>query len=240
MCSSSALSGTPTDTFTLEQNRIPSCPLCAAPVSFKVGTDPNIAMDSHLSTACHVLHPSLAKRKAPKAANICASKGCKTKMIQPIHCGSCGKNHCTQHRFEKDHACAGKQAPPKVVKAAPPKAMAAPPKGPSGSAPKPVVGKTSLSGLAALRRAQSKITSKIASDGKGAGTKLDPIIISDSEPSDSDVEIISPAPAAAGSTTAHKGVKALASVGVGRKVDVRAEAEQRSAMKGLEARAKKG
>ena len=214
--------------FLARQNRIPSCPLCSAPITFKPGTDPNIPMDAHLSTACPILHPSLAKKKAPKPANVCASKGCKTKMIVPIRCTACGRNHCPQHRFEKDHACAGKPAP--AVTGAGGRGK--------GATPQAGTGKTSLSGLAALRRAQTKVAAKIT-PSTPANTV---IIISDSEPSsDSDIEIISPRPAAGKTAnTDNKGVKALASVGVGRKVDKRALAEQESQRRGLEARAKKG
>lgn len=184
-------------------------------------------MDQHLSSTCPILHSSLAKQKQPKAANVCASKGCKTKMIVPIRCTGCGRNHCPQHRFERDHACAGKPVAATAVKG---KGGATAPRVAIASA-----GKTSLSGLAALRRAQSKITSKVSSAPNTV------IVISDSEPSsDSDIEILTPPPATKTANTDSKGVKALASVGVGRKVDKRALAEQESQRRGLEARAKKG
>lgn len=206
------------------QNRIPSCPLCSTPISIPTGTDPNLTMDTHLSTTCPTLHPHL---KPPKAANICAERKCKTKMIVPIQCDACKAKFCAKHRFGGDHACTGKPAP-------------------SGGA---VGGKSKmgLSGLAALRRAQEAIKpSTNTSNARSPiplGRKGNPIVISDSEPSsgaDSDIEIVEPKKGASKGASTAKGVKVMASVGVGRKVDKRAVAEQESQRKGLEARAKKG
>lgn len=211
----------------LAQNRIPSCPLCSTPISIPTSTDPNLIMDQHLSTTCPTLHPHL---KPPKPANVCAEKKCKTKMIVPITCDACRQNFCAKHRFGGDHGCPGK---PALVG------------GGKGGLPGGKV-KLGLSGLAALRRAQEAIKpSTNLSNARSPiplGRKGNPIVISDSEPSsgsDSDLEIIEPKGASKGASTA-KGVKAMASVGVGRKVDKRAMAEQESQRRGLEARAKKG
>ncbi|ORY88377.1 hypothetical protein BCR35DRAFT_276729 [Leucosporidium creatinivorum] len=208
-----------------EDNRIPSCPLCSLPISIPTNTDPNLTMDQHLCLSCPTLHPNLPTK--PKHANLCAERKCKTKMIVPITCNGCGGRFCAKHRFEGDHACAGK--------------VAASAGGKGGASGKSKMG---LSGLAALRRAQEAI--KLSTNASNShspiplGRKGNPILISDSEPSsDSDIEILTPPPAGDKAKTG-KGVKAMASVGVGRKVDKRALAEQESQRRGLEARAKKG
>lgn len=242
-----------TSLFPFAQNRIPSCPLCSAPVSFPPGTDPNIAMDTHLSTTCPILNPSLASKPAPKPPNECAARGCKTKMIFPIACDKCGLKHCPKHRFASDHACRGLQAGSANGKTGE--------KGSTGV--KKVFGglmnkatpstrqpaSSNLAGLAALRRAQQAKSTTRAPPSASApsepvkasaplGSAANPLVL-DSDGYDSDVQIISSKPAKGGLPTGG-GKKALASVGIASKTDKRALAEQESRRKALEARAKKG
>ncbi|GAA5863602.1 hypothetical protein JCM8547_003662 [Rhodosporidiobolus lusitaniae] len=244
----------------LADNRIPSCPLCSTPISTP-SSDPNIPMDHHLSTSCVVLHPHLASQPKPKPANECSAQKCKTKMIQPIQCEKCRLKYCPKHRFERDHACPGAQT-----------AAAA---GGGGAGVRKAFGalrkvtggtgvKTSMSGLAALRRAQQAAsssfkpsttpsTSKPAKPAASSSSSLssfktkpgapgsasNPFVLSDDD--DSDVQIVSRSSASRSSKPPLGGAKkALASTGAAGKVNKRAAQEQESARKALEARAKKG
>ncbi|BGP35429.1 hypothetical protein JCM10296v2_007267 [Rhodotorula toruloides] len=232
-------------------NRIPSCPLCSAPVSFPPGTDPNIAMDAHLSTSCPILNPSLAWKSAAKPASECSARGCKTKMIVPIACDKCGLKHCPKHRF--DHACRALQAGGAAGKTGE--------KGGAGvkKAFGGLMGKATASarppassnhaGLAALRRAQqakstprapSSTAKPVASTAPLGSAAISPVLDSDGD--NSDVQILSskPAKGAGPAPQGGGGKKALASVGIASKTDKRAMAEQESRRKALEARAKKG
>ncbi|BGP20109.1 hypothetical protein JCM10213_002640 [Rhodosporidiobolus nylandii] len=243
----------------LADNRIPSCPLCSAPIPFPPGTDPNLLMDAHLSSCCPTLHPHLAAAPKSKPANECRAPRCKTKMIVPIRCDKCRESFCPKHRFERDHACKGAET------------AAAASSGGAGVrklfAGAKGLGKasSSMAGLAALRRAQQAAASKSSSasttqaakpspstssssaatpsikpSAKRAplGTSTNPIVVSSDD--DSDVQIVSTSSSRPSKAGASSGKKALASVGVGGKVSKRALQEQESARKALEARAKKG
>ncbi|KAI5479980.1 zinc finger, AN1-type protein [Pseudohyphozyma bogoriensis] len=219
-------------------NRIPSCPLCSTPVSYPPNTDPNLAMDSHLSTSCPILNP-LAKKPKPGSNGtmpICDAKRCSTKLIAPIQCPDCQGRFCASHRWNKDHACPGK-------------AVVAGGKSVGGGSGLAAGTKRSVAsghaGLAALRRAQVSISKKAASSTNPApiGSKANPIVI-DSD-SDSDVQIVEPSASKTGSkassTTGGKSkLGAALSLPPVTKVDRRAQAERNSAKKALEARAKKG
>ncbi|BGP03548.1 hypothetical protein RTG_03162 [Rhodotorula toruloides ATCC 204091] len=235
-------------------NRIPSCPLCSAPVSFPPGTDPNIAMDAHLSSSCPILNPSLASKPAAKPANECSARSCKTKMIVPIACDKCGLKHCPKHRFATDHACRALQAGGAAGKTGE-KGGAGVKKAFGGLMSKAAAGSTrqpassNLAGLAALRRAQQAkptsrappSTAKPVATSAPLGSAANPLVL-DSDGDDSDIQILSSKPAkGTGATgTGGGGKKALASVGIASKTDKRAMAEQESRRKALEARAKKG
>ncbi|GAA5993936.1 hypothetical protein JCM11641_001601 [Rhodosporidiobolus odoratus] len=139
---------------TLADNRVPSCPLCSTPISFPSNTDPNIPMDTHLSTSCPNLHPHLASVPKLKPTNECRAPKCKTKMVVPIKCDKCRESFCPKHRFERDHACQGAQSQTStaVGTGGGMKTMF----GALGGAGR---GSNSLSGLAALRRAQQAASS---------------------------------------------------------------------------------
>ncbi|KAM0753358.1 hypothetical protein T439DRAFT_286529, partial [Meredithblackwellia eburnea MCA 4105] len=146
-------------------NRIPSCPLCNQPVSFPVGTDPNPAMDRHLSTECPVLNsdgtakssPAGAKKQQPPGSMpVCNHRRCQTKMIAPIRCSDCGGEFCPSHRYSKDHACEGGN--------------------PSNKA---------------ASTSTNTIKSKLASGPPPPGSAGNPIIIDDDDDDDGDVQVIS-------------------------------------------------
>ncbi|CEQ42075.1 SPOSA6832_03840, partial [Sporobolomyces salmonicolor] len=233
------------------QNRVPSCPLCSTPIPIPPQTDPNLPMDSHLSTTCPVLHPHLPK---PKPANVCNAPKCKVKMVVPIQCDECGGKFCPQHRWRGDHKCEGRlqvKANGGGVSVARAANRAA---APARDRPAATTG---LSGLAALRRAQdarasttSKAPAHFSASSKPApaklGTSANPLVLLDSSDSD-DIEILPPRPGpatpAASSSNSSGGTSkkmALASIGLGSRTDKRARAEQESARKALETRAKKG
>lgn len=101
-------------------NRVPSCPLCALPVTFPVGTDPNSAMDAHLEGSCAILNPpdtATSSSKRPKAKlppgamTPCTLRGCGSKMVVPMRCQSCRSDFCAKHRFASDHACVAVAVP---------------------------------------------------------------------------------------------------------------------------------
>ncbi|GAA5919285.1 hypothetical protein JCM1841_006541 [Sporobolomyces salmonicolor] len=257
----------------LFDNRVPSCPLCSTPIPIPPQTDPNLPMDSHLSTTCPVLHPHLPK---PKPANVCNAPKCKVKMVVPIQCDECGGKFCPQHRWRGDHKCEGrlqvKANGGGVGKGAEKKVFGLSVRG-ANVASKVSVARaanraaapardrpaatTGLSGLAALRRAQdarasttSKAPAHFSASSKPApaklGTSANPLVLLDSSDSD-DIEILPPRPGpatpAASSSNSSGGTSkkmALASIGLGSRTDKRARAEQESARKALETRAKKG
>lgn len=233
------------------QNRVPTCPLCSQPVSYPPNSDPNIAMDRHLSTACPVLLPDLCSNPPPKPANQCSARTCKTKMIVPIECDSCHRKFCPAHRYKSDHACGG--ADPAGRDSAPggKKAFG----GLFARADASRLRQPGLAGLAALRRAQQARSGPGASSARAstAAARRDPPSTNGASAprrspprtatDDSDIEIVSYKPATGSGNqgkTSAAGKKALASVGVASKTDKRARAEQESQRKALEVRAKKG
>jgi len=204
-------------------------------------------MDVHLSVTCPVLNPDAKTAFAnPNAAKICAAGRCKTKLVAVnFTCDRCGGKFCAPHRYATDHACAGAKA------------------GASGGGEVAAggAGLKSLSGLAALRRAQAsmKMTAKApvsraktlapatgertTTSGAGSknatatlppiGTKGNPLVIGDS---DDDVQVVAPKT----SKTAGKSLSTATNGVLGSKTDRRAAAERASARKALEARVKKG
>lgn len=197
-------------------------------------------MDRHLSTVCPKLNPDAPVVK-PK--NVCQERRCKTKMIVPIACTDCRREFCAKHRYGKDHNCAGK-----------PSSNA---QGLMGSQNCKIVNTTrdyvSSSGIAALRRAQ-QIAANAKKSGHGSGTRssgpttaplgssANPLVL-DSD-SDSDVQIIEPSGGKSSNSKSFsdksRSKQTLTGLGLGSKTDKRALAEQESARKALEARAKKG
>lgn len=223
------------------QNRVPSCPLCSQPVTFPVGTDPNPAMDHHLSSACVVLNPHLASssgkaKPPPGGMPICHQRRCQSKMVVPIKCSDCQEEFCPTHRWGKDHACPGKR-------------VAAPPSKPGAGAKALAAGmgmgaiKSRLAsgtaagekaGLAALRRAQVAMSLTSASTTSSSkkpplGSAGNPIVIDDDD-DDDEVQIVP------GKKKAKLGIAGIPVA----KVDRRAMAERASARKALESRMKKG
>ncbi|GJN94394.1 hypothetical protein Rhopal_007474-T1 [Rhodotorula paludigena] len=243
----------------LADNRIPSCPLCATPISFPPGTDPNIPMDAHLSSSCPTLHPHLSSSTASfarKSPNECHAPKCHTKMVVPIQCDACREKFCPRHRFASDHACNGRQAagaPSPAAKGARSGGTSAMKKvfggsgsnGKSGTASGASIAAAAatrtpgLAGLAALRRAQQ---AKKAESAPAAplGSSANPLVLDSSSGEDSDVQVVRSKAAPAKKEPASGGKKVLAQAGLAGKTNKRAVAEQESARKALEMRAKKG
>ncbi|POY75377.1 hypothetical protein BMF94_1534 [Rhodotorula taiwanensis] len=220
---------------TKADNRVPTCPLCSQPVSFPLTSDPNIAMDRHLSTACPVLLPELAsslssisssgRGPAPKRSpNECSARGCKTKMIVPIECDSCHRKFCPSHRWKTDHACESTGSGSSNGAT-----------GGSGGSGKKAFGglfarsngpakQPGLAGLAALRRAQhersgpkksgtSAAAAKSTSNPLVANGRTAPgLVPTTANDGDSDIEIVSykPAPGAKAGGTDQPGKSAQA------------------------------
>eukprot|EP00794_Sanderia_malayensis_P006977 gene6977-7762_t len=84
--------------------RVPVCPLCNQPVSFKPGEIPDRRVNDHIENDCKS-DLALAKRKT--YTNKCTVKGCKQRELVPVSCGKCRKNFCLRHRHETDHNCVG-------------------------------------------------------------------------------------------------------------------------------------
>ena len=221
---------------TLADNRVPMCPVCSAPVSFPLGQDPNFAMDRHLSESCAVLNEALGVSEAPRSsrtargAPTCDAARCKSKLVAPITCKACAGSFCAAHRMPREHACDSRSAAHKKTNAA----LGGGGPGAGGLRS----GKSiSATGLAALRRAQQVAASKPsskpipssdlpASGQPLRGTPANPIVIDDS---DSDADALA----------GRKKAMVISKLGLS-KSDRRATAEQESARKALEARAKKG
>lgn len=205
-------------------------------------------MDRHLSLACPKLNPDVAP---PKPKNVCHERRCKTKMIVPIKCDACREEFCAKHRWGADHGCQGRPAAAVAQKAV-------------NGGGKPVFGSATgkASGLAALRRAQKAVASasmanvkktgvaSTSGSGSGSGSSKAPLgssanpIVLDDDDEDSDIETVEPGTKSAGVKKSisekSKSKQTLAGMGLGSKTDKRALAEQESARRALEARAKKG
>lgn len=207
---------------------MPSCPLCGAAVSIPKGVDPNIPMDSHLTSACPVLNSSTGlahdgvrpAAKPPKPANVCHYSRCSTKMIVKMRCPECAYDFCTPHRFPKDHACkagssnhsSGRSTPTQVD----PQRRAA------LAAVKRALRSSSVSGKTVTPKVAPKATAPPpASSSSQAGSRGNPIVLDDA-PAGND----------------KSGVR-IPKLGLG-KVDRRAKAEEESRRKALETRARKG
>ncbi|KAL4069952.1 hypothetical protein V8B97DRAFT_1967163 [Scleroderma yunnanense] len=86
-----------------KHNRVaPSCPLCNNPVAIPPGQDPNIRMETHISTECSV---TTGKSDKAKSTPTCARGKCGKVLFAPISCDTCHKQYCPLHRFPKDHGC---------------------------------------------------------------------------------------------------------------------------------------
>ncbi|KAF9430414.1 zinc finger, AN1-type domain [Podila epigama] len=90
------------DEATLQDQRVPICPLCDKPVPIKKGENPNLRMEQHISAGCP--EPATTTSK-PIYTNSCNAKGCKNRSAIPIVCQKCRLNYCLKHRLEGDHAC---------------------------------------------------------------------------------------------------------------------------------------
>ncbi|KAF9081426.1 zinc finger, AN1-type domain [Mortierella sp. GBA35] len=88
----------------LQDQRVPICPLCDKPVPVKRGEDPNLRMEQHIAAGCP--EPATTTSK-PIYTNSCNAKGCKNRSMVPVVCQSCRLNYCLKHRLEGDHACKG-------------------------------------------------------------------------------------------------------------------------------------
>ena len=81
--------------------RVPVCPVCGKPVPLKPGSDPNVAVDAHISRGC--IDENFAKMAPARLA--CCVPGCRTTEVVPVCCSICGKNTCFKHRADMDHPC---------------------------------------------------------------------------------------------------------------------------------------
>ncbi|KAK4049267.1 hypothetical protein OIV83_004203 [Microbotryomycetes sp. JL201] len=248
-------------------NRIPSCPLCSQPVSFPVGQDPNVSMDRHLTSSCPALAKLSATDSTPTSSgtstpvhshlqqqklggHVCAERRCTTKLIAPITCSACRLKYCPKHRFDKDHDCLKQQQLQRQ------KTETNSGGGASGgffSKLKPATQTTPTrsttsnnTGLAALRRAQAAVSSKLDSLGPNqthlaTHTQQQPVRVA----SASSQTVLDTTTKSGTDNDKKRDAKPTgvrkATVGlVGSKTDKRALAEQASAKKALEARAKRG
>ncbi|EMD39876.1 hypothetical protein CERSUDRAFT_45349 [Gelatoporia subvermispora B] len=85
-----------------KHNRVaPSCPLCNEPVAIPPGQDPNVRMDTHITSECSVMTGKTKKSSGPK----CAKPKCGKVLFAPIRCDKCKQQFCPQHRFPTSHPC---------------------------------------------------------------------------------------------------------------------------------------
>ncbi|KAG2181464.1 hypothetical protein INT44_008277 [Umbelopsis vinacea] len=86
--------------------RIPTCQTCNKPVPLRSRTeDPEKRMADHLASHCTDIKVD---------HKVCTAPNCRTKILVPIACSSCGKQVCVKHRWPKEHNC---QPQPKILKA---------------------------------------------------------------------------------------------------------------------------
>jgi len=85
-------------------NQVPTCPLCQAPIPVKRGEIPDVRVGQHIDSDCQS-EKALSKRKV--FTNICSAKGCKKKEMRRVECTRCLKTYCLGHRFPDDHECQG-------------------------------------------------------------------------------------------------------------------------------------
>ncbi|CAG8583202.1 4596_t:CDS:2 [Ambispora leptoticha] len=81
--------------------RVPTCPICNAPVPVNKGEDPNIRMERHIANDCR----PAPKTTSTKPFNSCSVQNCKQRVAVKLLCSGCGKNYCIKHRLEVDHMC---------------------------------------------------------------------------------------------------------------------------------------
>ncbi|XP_055341719.1 AN1-type zinc finger protein 2A-like [Paramacrobiotus metropolitanus] len=98
-----------------QDNQVPVCPLCNAPVPIKRGQLPDLVVSEHLDTECRsekALTLQARKRQAGQVyAHGCAVPGCKRKEMLKVDCPHCRRSFCLAHRFPDDHQCANKALP---------------------------------------------------------------------------------------------------------------------------------
>ncbi|SCV68234.1 BQ2448_355 [Microbotryum intermedium] len=209
-------------------NIIPSCPVCSQPVPHPFSTSSDEAVSTHLESGqCRAMpshDPSGRPKTPPKTENMCDERKCRTKMVVPIMCETCRKRFCAKHRWGKDHDCPGN------VGAGPNRSR----NGTRNAMMSGVVGASG--GLNVLRRAQEALATATSSTSNGASTNRP---IAKPNPGATSTQAAPPVgiQTKEGAKTKHK---IMNNLGVPTKIDKRAMAEQQSALKGLEARAKKG
>ncbi|KAI0300383.1 hypothetical protein BC826DRAFT_992995 [Russula brevipes] len=127
-------------------NRVaPDCPLCNEPVPIPPGEDPNIRMERHLNRDCSVM---TGRTQKPSATPRCARPKCGKLLFAQIQCDKCHGKFCPEHRFPNSHNCSSISSTP--LRSLPASAATRP--GPQAPA-------TSVSGLAAMKRAAASVKS---------------------------------------------------------------------------------
>lgn len=88
-----------------------SCPLCLQLVPCPPGSDPNAAVDSHISRGCQTTAAAAGAGASAfaRGAAACALAGCRESRggaaAVAVPCGRCRKTFCLKHRLERDHNC---------------------------------------------------------------------------------------------------------------------------------------
>ncbi|KAM0790482.1 hypothetical protein ACM66B_003357 [Microbotryomycetes sp. NB124-2] len=201
---------------------------------------------NHSQSSNHAAAAKLQQQKL--SGNVCAERRCTTKLVvAPITCSRCRLKYCPKHRFDKDHDCLAQQQRTREREQA--KSTSS---GSSGLLSKfksstavtatSNNGNSSSGGLAALRRAQAAVSKKLLDPSFGPSTLNNVTSTQSPSVSVASQTVLNNHVQQTRTTTTTKpgGIKA-ATVGlVGSKTDKRALAEQISAKKALDARAKRG
>eukprot|EP00450_Noctiluca_scintillans_P005268 CAMPEP_0194487180 /NCGR_PEP_ID=MMETSP0253-20130528/7553_1 /TAXON_ID=2966 /ORGANISM="Noctiluca scintillans" /LENGTH=193 /DNA_ID=CAMNT_0039327365 /DNA_START=22 /DNA_END=603 /DNA_ORIENTATION=+ len=84
------------------------CPLCNQSLRVTSVEDPNTVWEAHFASGC---------KQVPKKTHRCPVVGCKEQLgsSNRFDCQRCGQTVCLKHRYEDDHACTPKGAPPSKV-----------------------------------------------------------------------------------------------------------------------------
>ncbi|OLY83223.1 Proteasome subunit alpha type-6 [Smittium mucronatum] len=84
--------------------RVPTCPLCNAPIPITRGENPNFRVEAHIRNGCKKV-PGTTSNKPVYRSEKCNVHSCKTKGMVFTNCSKCQKKYCLTHRHEADHDC---------------------------------------------------------------------------------------------------------------------------------------